>query len=210
MTSKKRLLRNIRLCLILDKDACSKSGLRKTLRQALKAGVLFIQYRDKHSTTKDAILKAKPLLDIARKNKAIFIINDRIDVALAINADGLHAGQEDIPLPLARKILGPEKILGLSCHSPEQAQKAPKEADYLGFGPIFKTATKPHLTPIGINQLRRAVWLTRKPIFAIGDINTSNASSVLSIGPLQGIAVCRAICQSQNISKSVNNLLLNK
>ena len=124
MRLKKRLLNGSRLYLILDKSACGRKNLKTVLKRAIRGGVDIVQYRDKASATKTVIRQARFLLETARRSRIPFIINDRLDVALSINADGLHLGQEDAPVRVARKVLGENKIIGLSCHSLSQVRKA--------------------------------------------------------------------------------------
>ncbi|MBD3415022.1 MAG: thiamine phosphate synthase, partial [Candidatus Aminicenantes bacterium] len=136
------------------------------------------------------------------------IINDRLDIALACNADGVHLGQKDIPLPAARKVLGPEKIIGITAANKAQAEKAQSQgADYLGVGPVFHTDSKDKPSPeLGIQNL----FLIRKqikiPILAIGGINSQNAAAVMSTG-VHGIAVISAVLNSSDPKESTQKLI---
>lgn len=144
------------------------------------------------------IHEAKSLLAMTKKCGVPLIINDRLDVALASHADGIHLGQKDIPVEIARRILGKKKIIGLSCHSLGEIKQGQKQdVDYLAFGPIFKTAIKPKLSPRGIAVLKKARTLTHKPLFAIGGIKENNADQIAPLGNI-GITVCRELMLSKN------------
>lgn len=203
--SKKRSLKNIRLYLILDKPVCG-SDIKKILTQAIKGGIDIVQFRDKFASAKEMIKNALPLLTLARQHNIPFIINDRLDVALAVNADGLHIGQDDTPVDLARKLLGKNKLLGLSCHCQSEIKEAQnKPIDYCGFGPVFKTATKPHLTPRGLKNLRNALKISHKPVFAIGGVCQKNLALLKKSG-VKRIAVCRDICLAKDIFQTTKTL----
>ncbi len=201
------LPRDSKLYLILDKEACPTGRiLNKVLLSAIKGGIDLVELRDKNSTTKDIVRYAEKLLKICRKNKVPFIINDRLDIALALDADGLHLGQDDMPVSVARKLFGKSKIIGLSCHSIADLKNAQKEdADYLGFGPVFRTKTKPKAVPLGITSLKMAYRLSKKPIFAIGGITNRKLDKLNKIAGLK-IAVCRQICSSRNPRQATRKL----
>ncbi|HQP91170.1 MAG TPA: thiamine phosphate synthase [Candidatus Omnitrophota bacterium] len=180
--------------------------MRKVLLSALKGGVDLVELRDKTSTAKEIISQGKKLFLLCRRFNVPFIINDRLDIALALGADGLHVGQEDLPVPMARKALGKNKIIGLSCHSIKDILNSKKIcADYVGFGPVFKTKTKPKASPLGIEALKKAAQLSNKPVFAIGGITKNNINLLNGIERLN-IAVCREICSSKNPNKSTADL----
>lgn len=208
MNWKKQQLRNSRLYLILDNPACGFKNLKKILVKAIEGGVDIIQLRDKESPAKLLIRSALVLKKIARKHRVPFIINDRLDVAIAIDADGIHLGQDDMPVRLARKLLGKGKIIGLSTHSIKEVKAAQKEPiDYLGFGPVFKTATKPALAPKGVEMLKNALKVSKLPIFAIGGIEEKTLSVIISRNiPITRAAVCRPICLAHNPKKAAREL----
>ncbi len=132
------------------------------------------------------------------KISKLFIINDSLDIACACGADGVHLGQEDFPLKLARKILGKHKIIGISCHNLAQAIKAQRQgADYIGIGPIFKTPTKPEYKAIGLKVLRELKNIIKIPYFAIGNIDQSNIKEIIAC-KTKRIAVCRAILKAKD------------
>lgn len=207
MPLKKKLLRNSRLYLILDKDVCGPDKrLKMILRKALKGGVDIVQLRDKLSPTKDIIRRANELLPICKKHGVPLIINDSLDVVMATNADGLHLGQNDLPVRFARKILGPKKIIGLSCHNIEDVKRAQREkADYLGFGPVYKTETKPHERPQGLRALKKALIFSKKIIFSIGGITMDKTQEMKGYHPMR-IAVCREICEALDVQKKTKEL----
>ncbi len=155
----------------------------KTAEALLKGGVKIIQLRDKKISPRQYYETACEIKNLCRRYDALFIVNDRVDIALAAGADGVHLGQDDLPLSYSKKILGPNFIIGVSTNSIDQALKAQKNgADYIGFGPIFPTSTKDAGKPLGLRPLKDARASLRIPIAAIGGINTDNARSVLESG----------------------------
>ena len=141
------------------------------------------------------------------KTKILFIVNDYIDVALICGADGVHLGQDDIPLKEARKLLGRDKIIGISCHNLSQALKAQKEgADYIGIGPIYPSATKPEYRAIGLRVLQQLKDKIKIPYFAIGNIHEGNIKEITASGARR-IAVCRAILKADDPNHAASQLL---
>lgn len=152
---------------------------------------------------------AKACIKICRSYGVPLLINDRIDVALACDADGIHVGQSDMPAYVARTILGPEKIIGVSCKTPEQAQAAWIDgADYIGCGGVFPTTTKENNRTIGLDGLREVCMTSKLPVVAIGGIGPSNARSVMEIGVpnLKGVAVVSALFDRECILTETRNL----
>lgn len=182
---------------------CGRS-LVEALRTAVAGGARLFQYRDKAASGLEAYRRATQLRQAASDLGAIFLVNDRCDVALAVDADGVHLGQDDLPLSLARSLLGPEKIIGISTHRPGQVKEATTGgADYIGFGPIFGTATKPDHEPVvGVEGLRHIRPLTPLPIFAIGGITLDSVEAVIKAGA-NGVAIISAICRAPDIAESV-------
>lgn len=167
---------------------------------ALVGGVDIVQLRDKTSTTRKMIALARPLAALARAAGRLFVINDRIDVAEAVGADGIHLGQDDAPAAVARKLLGRDTLIGISCHSLKDVRESLKErVDYLGFGPVFPTMTKPGMRPRGLKLLLRVVSLTPQPVFAIGGITYGRLQDILTTG-LNRVAVCREICLAKDVT----------
>lgn len=199
MKSKKELLKKSRLYLIIDKKTCGQKGLLEAATKIKNLAPDIIQLRDKISA-KAAILKdAYSLRQLLAKSKTLFIINDYLDIARITDADGIHLGQEDCSIKLARKILGKDKIIGLSCHSLKQAIEAQKQgADYIGIGPIFKTPTKPATSPIGLKIIRKIGRKLKIPFFAIGGIDKNNIKKVVAFGAKR-VAVTRAADQARDI-----------
>jgi len=161
---------------------------------ALQGGARIVQLRDKEATTRQLVEYAQALRALTREYGALLIINDRLDVALAVEADGVHLGQDDMPVPLARRVAGEQLIIGVSAETVEEALRAESEgADYLGVGPMFATATKPDAgTPVGPERLREIKQHVRLPVFGIGGITLQNAAHVLQAGA-DGICVISAI-----------------
>jgi thiamine-phosphate pyrophosphorylase len=160
----------------------SRHGIVSDVKAAIKAGVEIVQYRQKDKTSRQMIKEAMLLRRICRK--ALFLINDRVDIALAVGADGVHLGQDDMSLPEARKLLGKNKIIGATVHNVKEALFAQKQgADYLGVSPIFPTRTKSDAgVAIGIKTLIKIRKKTRIPIVALGGINLQNAEEVTRNG----------------------------
>lgn len=173
------------------------SGLSHT-EQALRlidGGVGIIQFREKYSAPNEWFDDAVRAVDLCRQNNVISIINDRVDIALAVGAHGVHLGQTDLPPDAARRILGPDAIIGYSTHTLEQVQKATEfDIDYLAFGPIFRTTTKEdHDAVVGLDLLRKVREIIGElPLVAIGGIDLGNAGSVVAAGA-DSIAVVSAI-----------------
>jgi thiamine-phosphate pyrophosphorylase len=180
------------LCFITDRSVCGLSYRDITLK-ALKAGARWIQYRDKERSRREVYGEAVGLREITNKFNAVFIVNDHPDIAFAVNADGVHLGQDDLPAKEARKIMGTGSIIGVSTHSLKQAMDAEKDgADYIGFGPVFHTATKDAGRPKGLDSLRDIKKRVNLPVVAIGGINLENINAVLKAGA-DAVAVASAI-----------------
>lgn len=158
--------------------------LLTVMEEALQGGADLIQLRDKKSSKKVILEKARKLRELTRKYDVPFIVNDDIDIALAVGADGIHLGQDDLPLPEARKIVGNEMIIGISTHSIEQAREAEKNgADYIGVGPIFATNSKEDVVdPVTTSYLKEVVREITIPFVAIGGIKLHNVDDVLDAG----------------------------
>ena len=196
------------LYIILDPSVCPARPLVEVLTVAAEAGATLFQYRNKTASMKDAYGEALALRQAAAKAGVLFIVNDRCDLALAVDADGVHLGQGDLPLDLARKVMGPEKLIGISTHNPDQVREATaRQPDYLGFGPIFTPGSKQDHDPVvGIEGLRAMRALTSLPVFAIGGIQIDQVREVLRAGA-NGVAVISAILKAQDISQAVNAFL---
>ncbi|MBI5410316.1 MAG: thiamine phosphate synthase [Nitrospirae bacterium] len=169
------------LYLITDRNVAGLSHIQ-IARRAISAGIRIIQLREKQMSKKELFNEALAIRKLTFKHKALFIINDYIDMALAVDADGVHLGQEDMPLEEARRIMG-KKIIGISTHTLKQAVEAERAgADYIGFGPMFHTATKDAGRPKGLRALKQIRRHIKIPIVAIGGITPENLLSVLGAG----------------------------
>lgn len=174
------------------------------VRRAVAAGIKTVQLREKQMTKKDLYNEALYVRKVTLRHHATLIINDYADIALAVNADGVHLGQEDMPVDRARKILGKRRIIGISTHSLKQALEAEKAgADYIGFGPLFATSTKDAGTPRGLRRLKEVRRQIGIPIVAIGGINRENIASVLAAGA-DAAAVISAVLKG-NISEHIKD-----
>ena len=196
------------LYIILDPSVCPARPLVEVLTVAAEAGATLFQYRNKTASMKEAYGEALALRQAAAKAGVLFIVNDRCDLALAVDADGVHLGQGDLSLDLARKVMGPEKLIGISTHNPDQVREATAgQPDYLGFGPIFTPGSKQDHDPVvGLEGLRAMRALTSLPVFAIGGIHIDQVREVLRAGA-NGVAVISAILKAQDISQAVNAFL---
>ena len=178
-----------------------------TIEEGIKGGVTVVQIREKTADTLDFYKLALKVKEITNKYNVPLIINDRVDVALAIDADGVHVGQSDMPCDITRKLIGKDKILGVSAHTLEEARKAELDgADYLGCGAIFPTSTKEDANYITKNELKKLVSGVNIPIVAIGGINLNNAHELKDTG-IAGLSVVSAIMSSENPKKSSEELL---
>ena len=162
---------------------------------AISGGADTIQFRQKKGSTKELIEIARGMKRLCTEKGAVFIVNDRIDVAIAADADGVHLGQDDFPIPLARKLLGEDRIIGGSAATVEEIETCIREgADYVGFGPVYPTGSKDDAGPVsGIDFLKRIVASTPVPVIAIGGIDETNAAPVIAAGA-HGIAVISSVC----------------
>jgi thiamine-phosphate pyrophosphorylase len=188
-------LQSLRLYLVTDPGIPDGRTLTDVVLAAVQGGVGCVQLREKHSTTRDFLAQAMALQAVLGPRGIPLVINDRIDIALACRAQGVHLGQSDMPPALARRMLPPEVFIGWSVESLDDvARSATQPVDYLGVSPVFATPTKTDtLTPWGLDGLRRARAATGLPLVAIGGIGITNARAVLSAGA-DGIAVVSALC----------------
>ena len=196
------------LYIILDPSVCPARPLVEVLTAAAEAGASLFQYRNKTASMKEAYVEAVVLRQAAAKAGVLFIVNDRCDLALAVDADGVHLGQGDLPLDLARKVMGPDKLIGISTHNPDQVREATAgKPDYLGFGPIFRPGSKQDHDPVvGLEGLRAMRRLTSLPVFAIGGIQIDQAGEAMCAGA-NGVAVISAILKAPDISHAVKAFL---
>ncbi len=176
------------------------------IEKALSGGVDIVQLRSKSLSDRELLKLGSLIRKIASREKKLLIINDRTDLALALDADGVHLGQEDMPIEIARKLLGRGKFVGLSTHNLGQAEEAQaRGADYVGFGPIFATPTKPTYHPVGLRAIRAVTAKVKIPVVFIGGINESNIGQVIAQGAKR-VAVVRAIFGSHNPHAAAQDL----
>lgn len=201
-------LKNKKLYLILDTTYVDPKNMIDTAKECCDAGVDIIQFRDKNLSDKEKFRMAEKLRVVISKYHIPFIINDRLDIALAVDADGLHLGQDDFPIEKAQAVIrdsGKKLIIGASTHSFDQAVNTVKKynPDYIAIGPLFPTPTKPDYIAVGLDTAKRVVEVTEIPLFGIGGIKTDNLDQIRETG-LKGIAVVSAILQSNDRKKTIN------
>ncbi|MFQ5433079.1 MAG: thiamine phosphate synthase [Nitrospinota bacterium] len=195
------------LYFICDPALLLSGSMLDVVKKAVAGGASVVQLRDKTSDARSFLIEAKKLAAFLRKINVPFIINDRVDIAMACGADGVHLGNDDLPIAQTRNLLGAKKIIGASAHTAAQAKKAEKEgADYIGAGQVFHTTTKGiKQHPISISKLtgiRKAVSI---PVIAIGGIKLGNAARVMESG-VAGIAVVSAIMSAKNPGNAATRL----
>lgn len=208
MNSKKNLLKRSKLYIILDKETLNTKPLSGFAAQIIASGAQVIQLRDKASK-KSIVLKEALQLHNLLKNKrdTLLIINDYLEIAKIADSDGIHLGQYDTSVKTARKILGPGKIIGISCHTLKQALAAQKDgADYISIGPVFPTPLKAGTKSLGLALLKKIAGKIRIPCFAIGGINETNIKTVLDTG-IKRLVVCRAACAAKDPRTAIKKLL---
>jgi thiamine-phosphate pyrophosphorylase len=190
---------DLSLYLVTDRPLSLGRDIEWIVEEAVKGGVTMVQLREKDCSTRHFVELALRLKQKLAKYHVPLIINDRLDVALAADADGLHIGQSDMPYPMARRLLGPGKIIGLSVENMEQAIEANLlDVDYIGISPVFGTPTKTDTAkPFGLDGILRVMAVSKHPAVAIGGININNARAIMNAGA-HGIAVVSAICSASN------------
>lgn len=201
---------DLTLYLVLDPLLCGGiNGMINTTKIAVANGVTAIQLRSEHEfSCKNWYQAAVALKQVLNDTPVPLFINNHIDIALAVDANGVHIGQTDLPINIARKLIGNDKWLGFSVTNRQQLEATPWQlVDYIGVGPIFSTDTKKDVTPpIGMQQLTELVKLKQRTAVAIGGINTNNATKILQTG-IEGIAVVSAICGQTDVSQATLALI---
>ncbi len=178
-----------------------------TVEAALKGGIAIVQYREKTADDEARLRVAKQIKALCDRHNALFIVNDRIDIAVAADADGVHLGQHDLPVDVARQMLGPEKLVGRSTTNPEELQRALDEApDYIGVGPVHETPTKPGKAASGDDYVRYAAQHATMPWFTIGGLNADNLAPTLAAGATR-VALVRALMQAEDPSAVARSLV---
>ena len=197
---------------ITDRSISSLSH-EEQVRRLIAGGATFIQLREKTDSPKAFFEDATAALRVAREAGVTLIINDRVDIALAVGADGVHLGQTDMPVTPARSLLGPQAIIGYSTHNIAQVKAAlDLPIDYLAFGPIFETRSKQNPDPVaGLDALRNVRAIAGNlPIVAIGGIQRSNLSTVLSTGADSAAIISEILTTPDNIAKTLRELVLKR
>ena len=195
------------LYLVTDSRWLGERTLWDSVEEAILGGVTLVQLREKKISSKEYLELAQRVKEVTDRHDIPLIINDRIDIALAIDADGVHLGPEDLPVPIARKLLGDGKIIGSSAASVDEALLFQAQgADYLGVGAVFPTATKRGTEKVGLEDLRGIKSAVHIPVVAIGGINAENAKLVMETG-VDGVAVVSAIMDQTDIREAARQLL---
>ena len=203
MRSNKKLLVSANLYLILDTQVLDYHDLLQVLKVSVRAGVNIVQLRDKKGSAKEILDFCRKVLRIT-KHKIPFIVNDRADLAILSGADGLHVGQEDLDYLQARKLMGPGKIIGVSCQHMAHARRAQVQgADYVGFGSVFETKTKPGRQAMELDLLQKVIKGIEIPVFPIGGISRGNINQLIPLG-VKRVAVCRDILLAEEPDRAVS------
>ncbi|MBM4443959.1 MAG: thiamine phosphate synthase [Chloroflexi bacterium] len=208
-----RLLRHDRLgrlsglCVIVDSAALKGRGEVEVAARAIKGGARVIQFRDKHSARVRLLYVARWLKELCAEKGALFIVNDHLDIALAVGADGLHLGQDDLPVGEARRMLPMDTLIGCSVTGVAQALRAQASgADYIGIGAIYRTPSKKESRPVGLAALKRVRARVSLPVIAIGGINHGNVKEVIKAGA-DGVAVISAVLGADDIERATRRLV---
>lgn len=198
---------DLRLYAITDRRALPAGvTLAQAVEAALDGGVTCLQLREKTASAGEILALARTLLPLCRARRVPLLINDRVDIALAAGADGVHLGQEDLPLPEARALLGPDRILGATAHTVEEALRAQAEgADYLGVGAMFPTGTKTDTVPTSADTLKAICAAVSIPVVAIGGVNAQNLPTLAGTG-IAGAAVVSAIFSQRDLTDAARTL----
>jgi len=200
------------LYLVTDRKLLGERDLAPSIELAIQGGVSLVQLREKSISTKEFLSLALRVKEITSKYEIPLIINDRLDIALAVDAEGLHVGQDDLPMLKARELLGPNKIIGVSASTLAEALLAQQQgADYLGVGAVYSTSTKTDASEVSLKQLELIKKSVSIPVVAIGGINLTNVQQVMATG-INGVSVVSAILAQENIfmaAKQLQELLVN-
>ncbi len=201
------LRRRLALHVLTDGGLSRGRGMLVIAREALAGGATVIQLRDKTSSTRRLVEQGMALRRLTREHGALLIVNDRIDVALAVDADGAHVGQDDMPAELARRLLGPHRILGLSAGNEQEVEAAiAVEPDYLSIGPVNATSTKPDAgPPLGLRLLKETAARRAPPLIAIGGMTADNAGDAIRGGAV-GVAVVSAVVGAEDVAAAARSL----
>ena len=202
-------LKECKIYLVTDEKSCKGKDFYSCIEEAIESGVKIVQLREKNLSSKDFYEKALKVKEICKNYEVLFIINDRLDIAQAVEADGVHLGQSDMPIEKAREILKDKFLIGATARNIEEAKKAELlGADYIGSGAIFGTSTKDNAKKLEIEDLKKIVNSVKIPVFAIGGININNVSMLKNIG-LQGVCSVSGILSEIDCKKTVEIMLKN-
>lgn len=199
---------DLKLYLVTDRSLSKGRSLMEVVEQAVVGGVTMVQLREKTLDSRTFYEEALALKKYLSEKNIPLIINDRLDIALAVNADGLHIGQSDLPYDVARNILGPDKIIGLSVENIEDALEANKlDVDYIGLSPVFDTNSKSDISkPLLLEGVKQIANISKHPMVGIGGININNAAEIIKAGA-QGVSVISAIVSQPDICLASRELL---
>ena len=197
----------LRLYLVTDPELCSRQGLLETVRDAVRGGVSVVQLRDKTATTSALVGMGRDLATVLAGTGVPLVVNDNVEAAIAIGADGIHLGQGDMRVEEVRQLVGPDMILGLSCETVDDAIQTPTDlVDYIGVSPVFATPTKTdHSLAVGIDGLRVIAMATPLPKVAIGGLKSHHCRAIFENGA-DGVAVVSAICGQPDVKKAASAL----
>jgi len=204
----KKVIADYTLYVIVGTGSNREKPLLDIAREAIEGGASVIQLREKEMKARELVETGLKLRALTAEKGVKFIVNDRVDVARAVDADGVHLGQEDLPLAMAREILGPDKVIGISASSIQEALAAEREgADYIGLGAVFATRTKGDAgRPVGVEMVREVVRRVSIPVVAIGGIDLDNVGQVVRAGA-DGIAVVSAVTTVSDVAGAARRLL---
>lgn len=197
---------NYSLYLVTERSLLQNIELEQAVEEAILGGTTLVQLREKNISTMEFYKIAVDVKKVTDKYNVPLIINDRLDIALAVDAAGIHVGQSDMPCEIARKLVGKDKIVGVSAHTVEEALKAQKDgADYLGVGAVFPTGTKKDAIDVNIETLKEIVQKVNIPVVAIGGVNQDNVDKLADTG-IDGISVISAILGKRDARKAAKEL----
>ena len=207
MVDENKLKKALKLYLVTDSDILKGRDFYKVIEDSMKAGVTMVQLREKDADGKEFLEKAMKLRELTRKYNVSFIINDRVDIAMLCDADGIHVGQSDIDAVSVRKLIGEDKIIGVSARSVEEAKKAKEDgANYLGIGAMFSTSTKLDAKDVSFDTLNNIINEVDLPFVLIGGINLDNVCQLKQFNP-DGYALVSGILAVDDIGKRVGEWL---
>ena len=205
MVDENKLKKALKLYLVTDSDILKGRDFYKVIEDSMKAGVTMVQLREKDADGKEFLEKAMKLRELTRKYNVSFIINDRVDIAMLCDADGIHVGQSDIDAFSVRKLIGEDKIIGVSARSVEEAKKAKEDgANYLGIGAMFSTSTKLDAKDVSFDTLNNIINEVDLPFVLIGGINLDNVCQLKQFNP-DGYALVSGILGAQDIKSRVKS-----